>query len=163
MPGPQEHNGTVSVCVCMYLSLCGHLAVIVPLILPRNAVYLFIYVFNYLPFSALWPLVLVSSRKPRLCVAILQSGGVALCLSCVCVRARWGGWCQRTLAEASVLKCNDTWFLLIHRIYTQKYACMRTIVVISSRQRKGRGERVAPRSSSADTPALAPTASDGPA
>lgn len=75
---------------------------------------LFIYVFNYLPFSALWPLVLVSSRKPRLCVAILQSGGVALCLSCFCVRARWGGWCQRTLAEASVLKCNDTWFSLIH-------------------------------------------------
>lgn len=70
---------------CTYLFLCGHLAVIVPLILPRNAVYLFIYVFNYLPFSALWPLVLVSSRKPRLCVAILQSGGVALCLSCVCV------------------------------------------------------------------------------
>lgn len=105
---------SVCVCACMYLFLCGHLAVIVPLILPRNAVYLFIYVFNYLPFSVLWPLVLVSSRKPWLCVAILQSGGVALCLSCVCVRARWGGWCQRTLAEASVLKCNDTWFLLIH-------------------------------------------------
>ncbi len=89
-------------------------------------IYIFIYVFNYLPFSALWPLVLVSSRKPPLCVAILQSGGVALCLSCVCVRARWGGWCQRTLAEALVLKWNDTWFSLIHshvHACTSAHAC----------------------------------------
>lgn len=95
-------------CVAIWLSLCHWFY------LETLFIYLFIYVFNYLPFSALWPLVLVSSRKPRLCVAILQSGGVALCLSCVCVWVCWGGWCQRTLAEASVLKCNDTWFLLIH-------------------------------------------------
>lgn len=38
----------VCVCAFMYLSLCGHLAVIVPLILPRNTVYLFMYSIIYL-------------------------------------------------------------------------------------------------------------------
>lgn len=77
-----EHNGSASVCVCVYIFVSvwpsgSHCA--------TDFYYLFIYLFNYLPFSALWPLVLVSSRKPQLCVAILQSGGVALCLCCVCV------------------------------------------------------------------------------
>lgn len=66
------------------LSRRGHLAVIVPLILPRSTVYLFIYLCIHLFafFKLLRPLVLVSSRKPPLCVAILQSGGVALCAFC---------------------------------------------------------------------------------
>lgn len=75
-----ESTMQAHLCMCARLSRCGHLAVIVPLILPRSAVYLFIHLFAY--FKLLRPLVLVSSRKPSLCVAILQSGGVALCVFC---------------------------------------------------------------------------------
>lgn len=40
-----------------------------------------------------------------------------------------------------------------------KCTCMHTIVVISSRQRKAKGERVVPHSSLANTPVLAPIVS----
>lgn len=58
-----------------------------------------------------------------------------------------------------------------HLVFTHSFACtrmhkclcMRIIVVISSRQRKAKGERVAPRSSPANTPVLAPIVSDCPA
>ncbi len=165
MPGPQEHNGSASVCVYMYLSLCGHLAVIVPLILPRNTVYLFIYifiyVFNYLPFQCFGhlSLSLAESRRSVWHFTVRWSGFVSVLRLCA---SALGRVMSKDLGRGFGFKMKR------HLVFTHSFTCTRmhkctcmcTIVVISSRQRKAKGERVAPRSSPANTPVLAPSLED---
>ncbi len=156
------------VCACMYLSLCGHLAVIVPLMLPRNTVYLFIYLFMY-------SIIYLFQRFGHLSLSLAESRA-ALCGH---FTVRWSGFvsvlrlCASTLGRvmSKDLGRGFGFKMQQHLVFTHSFTCtrmhkclcMHTIVVISSRQRKAKGERDASRSSPANTPVLAPIVSDCPA
>lgn len=60
-----ESTMQAHLCMCARLSRCGHLAVIVPLILPRSAVYLFIYLFIYLLISSCFVHLSLSPAESR--------------------------------------------------------------------------------------------------
>lgn len=93
-------------CVAIWLSLCHWFY------LETLFIYLFMYSIIYL-FQRFGHLSL-SPAESRGSVWPFYSQVEWLCVCPASVCECWGGWCQRTLAEASVLKCNDTWFLLIH-------------------------------------------------
>lgn len=160
------------VCVCVLVCICLCVAIWLSLChwfyLETLFIYLFIYLFMY-------SIIYLFQRFGHLSLSLAESRA-ALCGH---FTVRWSGFVSVLHLCASALgrvmsKDHGRGFgfkMQQHLVFTHSFACtrmhkclcMRTIVVISSRQRKAKGERVAPRSSPANTPVLAPIVSDCPA